>query len=81
MKTKINYSSLLLDALNAITSDAPYKRGNAIIEEYALAGIKNINHNSNIVMDLHSAVYMFHLTQTLIKQLSSRNAYAEHVGK
>lgn len=74
------FYNTITDALSAINCDEPQRQGNIIVEDYALTAIKNITQNANIVMDLHSAVYMFHLTQTLIKYVANRNAYFDHVG-
>lgn len=51
-----------------------------MICELALAGIKNVVQNSEITVDLHSAVYMFHLAQALIKLVTVKDAYNNHVG-
>lgn len=51
------------------------------INDLALAGIKNVTRNAEVAVDLHSAVYMFHLAQALIKHISAKDAYAAHVGK
>lgn len=51
------------------------------ISELALAGIKHITQNSEIAVDLHSAVYMYHFAQALIKHVSGNDAYNIHVGK
>lgn len=51
------------------------------ISELALAGIKNITQNADVAVDLHSAVYMFHYAQALIKHVSVKDAYITHVGK
>ena len=51
------------------------------ISDLALAGIKNVTRNAEVAVDLHSAVYMFHLAQALIKHISVKDAYGAHVGK
>lgn len=51
------------------------------ISELALAGIKHITQNAAITVDLHSAVYMFHFAQALIKNVPGNDAYNVHVGK
>lgn len=44
-----------------------------------MAGVKNITENANVAVDLHSAVYMFHLVQALIKHVTDKDAYNVHV--
>lgn len=49
--------------------------------ELALAAIKSITQNAKVAVDLHSAVYMFHFAQALIKHVSEKDAYNIHVGR
>lgn len=51
------------------------------INELALAGIENIIKKQEVTVDLHSAVYIFHLVQTLIKRVTVVDAHNTHVGK
>lgn len=50
------------------------------ISESAIAVIKRITQYTSTVMDLRSAVYMFHFGQILVKHSSTRNAYEHHIG-
>lgn len=47
----------------------------------ALIALKYIISNEDIVLDLRSAVYMFHLAQSLVKHIESNKGYTEYVGE
>lgn len=70
-------------ALKAVGGDfeATHAEEGETISALALAGIKNIAQNADVAIDLHSAVYMYHLTQALIKHVSQKDAYNTYVGK
>lgn len=65
---------------NADEQDKEEEDEEESISELALAGIKNIIQNAEVAMDLHSAVYMFHFAQALIKLVTDKEAYNTHVG-
>lgn len=46
-----------------------------------MAGIKNIVEKENATVDLHSAVYLFHLVQVLIKHVNATDAHNALVGE
>lgn len=70
-----------LGALKAVSKKTNESNDGETINELALAGIKNIVEKQEVAVDLHSAVYIFHLVQALIKHVSVADAYKEHVGK
>lgn len=69
-------------ALKAVGGDvdASQEGDGEAISALALAGIKNISQNASVAIDLHSAVYMYHFTQALIKHVSQKDAYNTYVG-
>lgn len=72
---------LILDALRAVGGQNDEPCEGKTISELALDGIKNIVQNADTAVDMHSAVYMFHFVQALIRHVSDKNAYSIHVGK
>lgn len=72
---------MILGALQAIGGGEIDSSAVEISSELALAAIKNITQNAKVVVDLHSAVYMFHFTQAAIKHVSDKEAYNVHVGR
>lgn len=74
----------ILEALKAVSTslgDNDENEGDdETISELALAAIRSMTQNSETAVDLHSAVYMFHFVQALIKLTTSKNAYEIHVG-
>lgn len=67
-------------ALKAVCGEVDGADEPETISDLALAGIKNITQNAEVAVDLHSAVYMFHFAQALIKHVSIKDAYSVHVG-
>lgn len=67
--------------MKAVAGEVDGADGALTISDLALAGVKNIAEKAEVAVDLHSAVYMFHLTQALIKHVSLKDAYNVHVGK
>lgn len=57
------------------------KEESETINELALAALKRIIQNAEIAVDLHSAVYMFHFAQAVIKHISVKEAYTIYVGE
>lgn len=51
------------------------------INELALAAIKHTSEKHDVALDLHSAVYIFHLVQMLAKHVTAAGAHETHVGK
>lgn len=72
---------MILGALKTVSRDANELGDGATNSELALTGIKNITQNASVVVDLHSAVYIFSLAQALIKLVSDKDAYYIHIGK
>lgn len=70
-----------LGALKAVCEKTSESNDEESINELALAGIKNIVEKQEVTADLHSAVYIFHLVQALIKHVSVADAHNAHVGK
>lgn len=70
-----------LGALKAVSEKTSESNDVETINELALAGIKNVVEKQEVAADLHSAVYIFHLVQALIRHVSVADAYKEHVGK
>lgn len=70
-----------LGALKAVSERTDESNDGETINELALAGIKNIVEKQEVTVDLHSAVYIFHLIQVLIKHVSAADAHNAHVGK
>lgn len=50
-------------------------------EDIALAAIKTIVKNANVVMELKSAVDMFKLVRLLVKHTNDTKAYEHYVGE
>lgn len=71
-----------MKAITTISEDNMEQDGDGddTISQLALAAIKNITRNSDVAMDLHSAVYIFHVAQALIKHVTDKDAYHNHVG-
>lgn len=65
----------------AVSDRTDKEKESETISDLALAGIKNVTRNAEVAVDLHSAVYTFHLAQALIKHISVKDAYGAHVGK
>lgn len=57
------------------------KEESETINELALAALKRIIQNAEIAVDLHSAVYMFHFAQAVIKHIPVKEAYNIYVGE
>lgn len=49
------------------------------ISELAINAVENITQNAEVAVDLHSAVYMFHFAQAIIKHTEVKDAYHTHV--
>ncbi|XP_031621413.1 Fanconi anemia group D2 protein [Contarinia nasturtii] len=64
-------------ALKAVIGEAAVEQDN--ISEMALAAVINITKSADVAVDLHSAVYMFHFAQAVIKHTDAKDAYHTHV--
>lgn len=75
-------SSQFTDALKAVAGETNCSNSDAReINVLALDAIKYISKNSEIVSDLHSAIYMFLFAQTLVKHIPGKDAYVTEVCK
>lgn len=70
-----------LGALKAVSGKTNETNGGEMINELALAGIKNVIEKQDVTVDLHSAVYIFHLVQALIKHATVTDAHNTFVGE
>lgn len=69
----------MIDSLKAIFVEGDIA-ANVTIAEMALTGIECIMADSNVVLDLRSAVYMFTLVKSLVKHVDDPKAYGKYVG-
>lgn len=80
---QFNFIEQIAEALRIVGGDlvlnAPETEDESI-NGLALAAIQNITQDAEVAVDLHSAVYMYHFTQALIKHVSEKDAYSAHVG-
>lgn len=67
------------DSLRAIVGEQQVAT-DAPIAKMALTGIEGITADSNVVLDLRSAVYMFTLIKSLVKLVNEPQAYEKYVG-
>lgn len=80
----MNYVEFLfsfLGALKAVSGKTNDSNGDETIDELAVAGIKNVVKFVEVTVDLHSAVYIFHFVQALVKHVTVKEAYNTHVGE
>lgn len=69
--------NLFSGAIKAVAGNVEH---NLNIDELTLAAINRFVAYAETAIDLHSAVYLFHLVRSLVRYSTSRNAYTHHIG-
>lgn len=70
-----------IDSVRAIIGEYGFDGDQPTIEQIATAGVEMVIENSDAVLDMRSAVYMYHLVQSLIKFSDDGDTYKTYVGK
>lgn len=72
---------VLSGALKAVSNKTNDSNDDETINDLALAGIKFMVEMHDVAIDLHSAVYIFHVVQMLIKHVQAARSHSTHVGE
>lgn len=68
-------------SLRAINREHSLENDQRATQEIAIVGVKTVTEISDVVIDMRSAVYMYHLVQSLVKFADNDDAHKTYVGE